>query len=210
MTLLKESDREILPVATLGHPVLAQVAEVIGDIDDDVLQICEDMLRAMYAYDGIGLAAPQVALSKRMVAIDVPGPDMAEAVGLNLSPGERLLLPKMPMVLINPELTLLPQTLDKCDEGCLSLPDLSGPVERPLNCILRSKVIYAKTGEVDEVNIECGGLLSRCLQHEIDHLDGILYVDRMTLPDRVKLKSKIVKLKRVGKKRNYLRFYGGK
>lgn len=209
MTLLKESDRDILPVATLGHPVLSQIADSVADIDDDVRLMCEDMIRAMYAYDGIGLAAPQVAISKRIVAIDIPGPDASELNGLNASPGELQLLPKMPMVLINPELTLVPEPLEKCDEGCLSLPDLSGPVERPVKCILRSKVIYAKTGEVGDVNVECGGLLSRCLQHEIDHLDGVVYVDRMALPDRVKMKAKLIKLKRVGKKRNYLRFYGG-
>ena len=182
------------------------VAEPVAEIDDEVLDLCDKMVDAMYEYDGIGLAAPQVAVSKRIVVIDIPGPvDMNDPACLVLSPGERALLPKMPMVLVNPELTLIPEVLEKAEEGCLSVPDINGPVERPTKVMLRSKVIYVEDGKEEDVALECAGLLARCLQHEIDHLDGTLFIDKMSLPDRVKIKAKLTKLKRIGKKKGFLR-----
>jgi len=207
MSSKNNEEREIVPVATLGHEVLSLVAENVTEIDDEILDLCDKMVDAMYAYDGIGLAAPQIAVSKRVVVIDVPGPtDMSDPATVVLSPGERKLLPKMPMVLINPELTLIPEILEKAEEGCLSVPDINGMVERPTKTMLRSKVIYVDSGEEEDVSVECAGLLARCLQHEIDHLDGVLFLDRMTLPDRVKLKAKLIKLKRTGKKKGFLRY----
>lgn len=208
MGFLKKGDKkESLPVAIVGHDVLKQVAEPIAEINDEVLDLCDKMVDAMYAYDGIGLAAPQVAISKRIVVIDVPGPDQSDdSLALSLSPGERMLLPKMPIVLINPELTLIPEILEKAEEGCLSVPDINGPVERPTKVMLRSKIIRVENGEEEDVSVECCGLLARCLQHEIDHLDGMLFLDRMTLPDRVKLKPKLIKLKRAAKKKGFLRY----
>ncbi len=204
---MSKEKKEILPVATLGHPALSKVAEPVGEITDEVLDLCDSMVDAMYEYDGIGLAATQVAVNKRIVVIDIPSAeDMTDKDALLLSPGERALLPKMPMVLINPNLTLIPEGYYEMEEGCLSVPDINGMVERPSKCILRSKIISVENGKEEDVTLECGGLLSRCLQHEIDHLDGILFIDRMTLPNRVKLKSKLVKLKRSRKKKGFLRY----
>ena len=203
----KGEKRKLLPVAILGNEVLKKVAEPVGEITDDILDLCDQMVDAMYEYDGIGLAAPQVAISKRIVVLDVPGPgEVDEATSLLFSPGERLLLPKMPIVLINPEVTLIPQVLEKAEEGCLSVPDINGQVERPTKVMFRSKIISVETGKDEDVSVECAGLLARCLQHEVDHLDGIVFLDRMTLPDRVRLKPKLTKLKRVAKKNNYLRY----
>lgn len=203
----KEEKRKLLPVAVLGHEVLKQVAEPVAEINDDVLDLCDQMVDAMYEYDGIGLAAPQVAVSKRIVVLDVPGPgDVDEKTALLFSPGERLLLPKMPMVLINPEVTLIPQFLENAEEGCLSVPDINGMVERPTKVMFRSTIISVDTGKQEDVSVECSGLLARCLQHEIDHLNGIVFLERMTLPDRVRLKAKLTKLKRVAKKNDYLRY----
>lgn len=203
----KDKKQEILPVAILGNEILKQVAEPIDKVTDEVLELCDQMVDAMYEYDGIGLAAPQVAVSRRIVVLDVPGPrEMEDSNILTLSPGERLLLPKMPMVLINPEVTPIPGNTEKAEEGCLSVPDINGMVERQTRVMFRSKIISLETGKEEEVSIECGGLLARCLQHEVDHLNGILFIDRMSLPDRVKLKSKLVKLKRVAKKNKFLRY----
>ena len=207
MSFLKRNKKkQMLPVAVIGHEVLKQVAQPVAEINDEILDFCDQMVDAMYEYDGIGLAAPQVVVSKRIVVLDVPAPgEIDEEISLLLSPGERLLLPKMPMVLINPELTPIPAILETCEEGCLSVPDINGMVERPNKVMLRSKIIVVETGKEEDVFIECSGLLARCLQHEIDHLDGTLFVDRMALPDRVKIKAKLTKLNRTAKKNGFLR-----
>ena len=196
------SEKKVLPVTVLGHDVLRQKA-VRVELNDEIMDLCDAMLDAMYKYDGIGLAAPQVAESRRVVVIDIPEPDKDK---IELSPGELELLPKMPMALINPEVTPVTDETDVMEEGCLSVPDINGRVERPTRVMLHSQIISFENGEEETVALECGGLLARCLQHEVDHLDGILFIDRMTLPNRVKLKSKLVKLKRVYKKKKFLRY----
>ena len=150
-------------VYTIGAPVLRKNAAPVAVIDDNVRQLAFDMFEAMRYFNGIGLAAPQYGVSQRLVVIDVP-PDNSTG-----SPGEQLLLPKMPMALVNPEIIMSSRESACREEGCLSVPGVYAPVCRPERVVLRAQLL---DGEF--VEIECGGLLGRCIQHELDHVAGIV------------------------------------
>ena len=179
-------------VYTYGAEVLKTRAREIEEITPEIREIAEEMLRAMQLFDGIGLAGPQYGVSKRIVALGVPGSELA------VSPGEAALLPRMPMVVINPEITAMGEAKDIEAEACLSVPGLSGPVERSQFIQFRARTI---NGEL--IECECGGLLARCLQHEIDHLDGILFVDRLTEDDFGSIEPKLKRLKKNGRKKDF-------
>ncbi|MBR2509259.1 MAG: peptide deformylase [Lentisphaeria bacterium] len=183
-------------VKIYGHDVLKQVAEPVSTIDAEIIQLASDMTVMMDKYDGIGLAAPQIGVSKRIVILGVP--DSPES--RTGTPGEELLLPMMPMAIINPEITAVSDATIKCDEGCLSVPDIFGPVERPARVVLRATLLDGST-----IECECGGLLARCIQHELDHLDGYCFVDRMTDAARNNVGFKLFRLEKYGKKHNFER-----
>ncbi len=156
-----------------GHPALRQKAEAIGGIHAEVLSLGEtltaSLLRSPQA--GVGLAAPQIGISRRMVVIDTrPSPDAERP--LPLTTGEVALEPLMPVVLVNPEIVSKSAATETCSEGCLSLPGISAKVERPAEVVLRARLLDGQ-----EILLSCGNLLGRCLQHEIDHLDGVLFID---------------------------------
>jgi peptide deformylase len=155
-----------LEVIRLGHPVLRQVAEPVpeelfgsGRLND----LCRDLIRTMKAEDGAGLAAPQVAESLRLFVYWVPGDD--EDPGI------------VPTVLINPEIKAVGDTKEEGWEGCLSIPGLRGLVPR----FSRIKV-RARDPEGHPVSLTANGFHARVLQHEFDHLDGIVFLDRMDSP----------------------------
>ena len=181
-------------VCTIGAPVLREVAAPVAVIDDSVRQLADEMIGAMHFFDGIGLAAPQYGKSLRMVVIDVPSGNESG------SPGEALLLPKMPLTLINPEIVFSSAECDEKDEGCLSVPGLYAPVCRPSRVVLRSQIL-----DGDFIEIECGGLLARCIQHELDHLDGKLFTDRLSPQVSRAVRGDIDRLKRVGQSQNFRR-----
>lgn len=183
-------------ITTYGHEVLKTKAEPVGVIDSDIVQLASDMTGMMNIYNGIGLAAPQIGISKRIVVIGVPDDPRSNSG----SPGEALLLPKMPLALINPEIIASSQNVFAYDEGCLSVPEIFGPVIRPSSVILRAALLDGST-----IECECGGLLGRCIQHELDHLDGMLFIDRMTEEDRKYLNFKLFRLEKFGKKHNFER-----
>ena len=158
----------LLKIVKSGDPVLRTKTQIIETIDASLHEFIADMFRTMYAAPGIGLAANQVGVSKAIAVID-------------LQPGGR----KQPFVIINPEVTEKSGEI-KEDEGCLSVPGFSGLVKR----FVRVKV-RALNAEGVPVEIEGEGLMARCLQHEIDHLNGKLYVDRMPLVPRLRLKRAI-------------------
>jgi peptide deformylase len=196
MGLLSRLGRSrLLRVATYGEPVLREKAKPIAEVTDELRELAERMTTTMYENEtkGIGLAAPQVGVSVRMVVIDTssdaPPPP-------NASPGELMLEPRMPIVLINPELTPVGTETSYYNEGCLSIPGLSGDVVRPVAVRLRSELLGGAA-----VDVECGGLFARCLQHEIDHLDGVLFVDRMAEEDRAEIADELRALERQAKKR---------
>lgn len=153
-------------VRYLGDPVLREMCREVETIDDDVRALVDDLLETMYAEDGIGLAAPQIGVPLRVFVYDVRDDD--------LDPG----------VLVNPRIVEATGK-QKEVEGCLSIPGLDEVVERSADVVVEG---LDRDGE--RVRIEATGLLSRCLQHENDHLDGILFIDRVSpLKRRMLLKK---------------------
>ncbi len=153
-------------------PVLRKKAEPIKAITERHRELAKEMAEAMYAASGIGLAGPQVGVLERIILVDVEW-----SHGEEDNPN-----PRRPITMINPE--ILEETVedDVYKEGCLSIPGLEGDVWRPIGI----KVRY-QTLEGESVEIEAEDLFARCIQHEIDHLDGILFIDRMPPKERKKL-----------------------
>jgi peptide deformylase len=191
--------KNILKVKTYGAPVLKKKAAPIAQIDEEVKELASAMIDTMKAFDGIGLAAPQVGISRRMVAFGLP---MRPEDSLTPpTPGEIMLLPRMPFVVINPEIIGSSSEIETADEGCLSVPEVYAPVTRPLRVTFRATMV--ETGET--VNVECGGLLARCVQHEIDHLNGVLFVSRLEAEDAAVVKAELQYLKKNGERRGFNR-----
>ena len=146
-----------LTIVRLGAPVLRQRALDVEEVNSDVRKLVQGMFVTMYAANGQGLAAPQVGVSRRIAVVDAP-PHSGSAY-----------------VLINPRLTAASTAFTRGVEGCLSIPGLWEVVERPAEV-----VVEALDAEGEPLRLEADGELARCLQHEIDHLDGVLYIDRLS------------------------------
>jgi peptide deformylase len=149
----------IRPILVLPDQRLRAVADAIPEVDEDIKTLAKDMLDTMYDAPGIGLAAPQIGVLKRIVVMDLA------------AEGE----PPEPMVLINPEITRFSDQIQVTEEGCLSIPELYYEVERP-------DAVTVKYTDLDgnEVVKDADGKLAVCIQHEIDHLDGVLYIDYLS------------------------------
>ncbi len=184
--------KNIYTVNVYGAEILKKRSEEIKDVTPEIREIAEKMLITMQLFDGIGLAGPQYGVHKRIVSLAVPAENAA------ISPGEALLLPRMPMVIINPEIVAVNKITDTAEEACLSVPGISAPVERSQFIQLRAQTI---DGEL--IECECGGLLARCIQHEVDHLNGLLFVDRLTEEAFSVIESKLKKLKKSGSKKDF-------
>jgi len=163
-----------------GHPALRKKAEAIGEITPEVVSLGEKLVKSLLnsPEEGVGLAAPQIGISRRMVVIDTRPPEGAPRPE-PLSPGEVVLEPLMPVVLVDPEIVGKSAETVTRSEGCLSLPGVSGKVERPAEIVLRARLLDGQA-----VTVSCRNLLACCLQHEIDHLDGILFIDRISQAER--------------------------
>ncbi|MCK5778879.1 MAG: peptide deformylase [Rhodospirillales bacterium] len=154
----------VLKIARMGHPALMGVARPVSDpTEPGIRRLAQDMLDTMRDAPGIGLAAPQVHVPLRMVIYMVPESRTNDSEGQPLT------------VLINPEITVLDETTEEGVEGCLSLPGMSGKVARP-----RHIRVQALDLDGNELDYEAEGFHARVIQHECDHLDGILYPMRMT------------------------------
>ena len=172
-----ETDRKqgtCLEVMVYGNPVLRGRSQPVGEITPEIRQLAEDMIVTMFEHDtrGVGLAAPQIGVSIRLItlATSIAGEDLPP----DASPGERVLAPRMPIALVNPEIVSASARTACRVEGCLSVPGVEGEVGRPASIVLKAQTLDGQSFQVD-----CGGLLARCLQHETDHLDGVLFVDRL-------------------------------
>jgi len=143
-----------MEIRTYGDPVLRRAAEPVDEIDDEVRAICERMVEAMIRANGVGLAAPQIGISKRIVVLDVEGAFH---------------------VLINPELVEVSDETEPVVEGCLSVPGVDAPVHRATRA-----AIEGTTLDGERICIEGEGLLARAIQHEMDHLNGNLFLDRLS------------------------------
>ena len=166
----------IRPIVKLGDPVLAQRAEPVAEVTDEIRQLIDDMIETMYAAPGIGLAAPQIGLPLRICVIDISGGRKGGEV----------------FTLINPE--FVERTgMQLKEEGCLSVPGHNATVARPERAVVR-----ALNRDGHEVTIEGTGLLARALQHELDHLDGTLFLSRLRGIQRDLILRKIRKQQRAG------------
>ena len=144
----------ILDIRVLGDPVLRKPTKRVTEVTDELRRLIADMFETMYAAEGIGLAAPQVGRMERLAVVDVEG---------------------QKFTLINPEVIERTGDIDKAEEGCLSIPDIYGDVERPFTVTIRA---MNENGEQYEAT--GSELLGRCFQHEIDHLDGKLFIDYLS------------------------------
>jgi peptide deformylase len=162
----------IKPIIILPDPLLREVSKPIERIDADLTRLIDDMLETMYDAPGIGLAAVQVAVARRLLVIDVS------------KEGED----KQPLVFINPEIITSSDTRSTYEEGCLSIPDYYAEVERPAAVTVKS---LDRDGK--EQLVEADGLLATCLQHEIDHLNGTLFIDHISRLKREMVIKKFTK-----------------
>ncbi len=148
-----------LEIHTLGNKVLRQPARRISKVDESIRELARNMLRSMYSAKGIGLAAPQVGIHNQLLVIDIDLENPATP----------------PLVLINPEIVASSASIETYEEGCLSIPGVYLDVIRPSSI----KVSYRdEMGRPKKMNAD--GLIARCIQHEMDHLQGVLFVDRVT------------------------------
>ena len=162
----------ILEVVKYGHPVLRQKGLRIEKVDADVKRLIGDMFETMYAAKGVGLAAQQVPQALQLTVIDVrPATDRPSTIEVDGKPAD--VLDYMPLVLINPELKPIGESIDG-PEGCLSFPELYADITRP-----EFVEVTALNEKGKPIKFKAGGLLSRAVQHEVDHLNGILFIDRM-------------------------------
>lgn len=165
-----------LPIIVAPDPRLKTKAKPVGHVDAEVRQLMEDMLETMYAAPGIGLAAPQIGVLKRVIVVDVSAKDGV----------------RDPIRMADPELTWLSEEDARVEEGCLSLPEHYAEVDRPAEIRVKYR------DENDAVReLSADGLLAVCIQHEMDHLDGVLFVDHISALKRNIILRKLVKSKRL-------------
>jgi peptide deformylase len=166
----------LLDIAVLGAPILRQETTPVAAVSDELRRLADDMLETMYMAKGIGLAAPQVGRTERLTVVDVD---------------------EHPLVLFNPEI-MVAEGKEKAEEGCLSIPDVYGDVERAARVVVRALDRDGEPFEVDATE-----LLARCLQHEIDHLHGRLFIDHLSVLRRKAALAKWATVK--GRYPNYVR-----
>ncbi len=171
----------ILPVVKYGNPVLRKKGASIEKITSDVEKLIDDMFETMRSARGIGLAAQQIGQALQLTVIDVRGiEDRPSHLELDGTPSDVDTF--MPLVLINPEVTPVGEAVAG-PEGCLSFPEMYADIARPESVDVRA---LNRKGET--IQFRCGGLLARAVQHEVDHLNGILFIDRMSKADKDDLK----------------------
>ncbi len=159
----------LLDIYVLGAPVLREETKPVGEVTDELRALIDDMFETMYAANGIGLAAPQIGRNERITVIDVDGKQL---------------------VLVNPEIVLA-EGKEREEEGCLSIPDIYGDVDRAKRVVVRA---LGRDGKPFEIDAE--DLLARCMQHEIDHLHGRLFIDHLSLVKRRAALAKWEKLRK--------------
>jgi peptide deformylase len=169
----------VRPILVLPDPRLRAVADPVDKIDDSIKKLAKDMLDTMYAAPGIGLAATQIGEMKRVVVMDLA------------KDGE----PPEPMVMINPEILKFSDEIEVSEEGCLSIPELYYDVERPAAVTVRYTDLDGNVVTKDTTD-----RLAVCVQHELDHLDGVLYIDYLSRLKRDRVLKKFEKAERLAKR----------
>ncbi|TMQ02123.1 MAG: peptide deformylase [Verrucomicrobia bacterium] len=178
----------ILPVVKYGHPALRQKGARIEKITPAIRQLIEDMLETMYAAAGVGLAAQQVGQALQLTVIDVrDAKDRPSTLELNGQPAD--LARFMPLVLVNPQIMPVGEPAPG-PEGCLSFPEIYADIVRPA-----SVDVVGLNAKGERIEFRCGGLLARVVQHEADHLHGILFIDRMSAATKEELRPQLEELR---------------
>ena len=178
-----------LLIRKYGDSILRAKGRRIETVDDEIRSLAENMLETMHAANGVGLAAQQVGRALQLTVLDVSQvEDRPSTMKMN---GEAMeIVTSMPLVLLNPTLQLGGEK-DSGSEGCLSFPDITAEIDRATSVELE-----AETLDGEKIRIEASGLLSRALQHEVDHLNGILFIDRMSSAAKAALSSKLKRLQK--------------
>ena len=177
----------IYQVVTFGHEILRQKAVPVTEVTEGIRQLVRDMLESMYAAKGVGLAAEQVGHTESVCVIDVPHDAEKEACR-----EENAAIP-MPLVLINPKI-IATEGKQRNEEGCLSFPEIGAPITRP------DKVTVAYTDLTGaQQTVSARGLLSRAIQHEVDHLSGILLVDKMSPMQKLAVAGQLKRLQKIAR-----------
>ncbi|MGQ9629913.1 MAG: peptide deformylase [bacterium] len=171
----------IREIRMYGDPILRKPAERVGKVDAEIERIIDDMLETMYMDDGVGLAAPQIGVSKRIIVVDA-----------TYKSGE-----SQALVIVNPEIVEAEGEMVN-EEGCLSFPDIRGNVRRSRRVVVRGLDREGREMEVEAQE----NLLAIALQHEIDHIDGVLFIDKMVPSDRKLNASKLQRLKKETRRRS--------
>jgi peptide deformylase len=178
-----------LSISQYGDPILRAKGERVDKIDNRIRELATNMIETMHAANGVGLAAQQVGEALQLTVIDVSHvedrPSGMKRNGEDVDPGA-----VMPLVLINPEITSSNGT-EVGTEGCLSFPEITGEIERTLTVTVRAQNLDGET-----IEFEASGLLARAVQHEVDHLNGILFIDRMNSAAKVSLSSRLKRLQK--------------
>lgn len=178
-----------LEIVRYGDPMLRAQGRRISEVDDYVRELARNMIETMQAANGVGLAAQQVGEALQLTVIDVShAEDQASTLkldGKEVDPNEM-----MPLILLNPELSLGKET-NIAVEGCLSFPEITGDIRRAIAVKVKGETLE---GEV--IAFEASGLLARALQHEVDHLNGVLFIDRMSAATKVALRSRLKRMQR--------------
>ncbi len=179
----------ILPILEYGDPILRAKGKPIENIEDRIRELAANMIETMHAAHGVGLAAQQVGEALQLTVLDV---SLVEDRPSTLKVNGKEVDPKaaMPLVLINPEIELFGAT-EVGVEGCLSFPEITGDIERATSVIVRAQTVEGSTTE-----IEATGFLARAIQHEGDHLNGILFIDRMNSAAKAALSSRLKRLQK--------------
>ena len=165
----------VLPIITIPDPVLRKEAAAVERVDAELLKLAGDMLTTMYDAPGIGLAAPQVGILRRLIVMD---PSRDEE-------------PKQPLIMVNPVIIERGNEMREHEEGCLSIPEFTAEIERPAT----TRVVYIdESGKTQEKTLE--GIWSTLVQHEIDHLNGVLFIDYLSRLKRDMIVKKFTKQKR--------------
>jgi peptide deformylase len=178
-----------LSILQYGDPILRAKGKRIERIDDRIRELAQNMIETMHAANGVGLAAPQIGESLQLTVLDVSQvedrPSTMKLNGKDLGPETA-----MPLVLINPQIDLGGEA-EMGTEGCLSFPEITGEIERAKSITVRGQNL-----EGEPIEIETTGFLARAIQHEVDHLNGILFIDRMSSAAKTSLSSKLKRLQK--------------
>src|SRR5438046_7157299 len=183
----------ILQILEYGDPILRAKGKPIESVNDRIRELAANMIETMHASNGVGLAAQQIGEALQLTVLDVSlvedRPSTLKLDGQEVDPKTA-----MPLVLINPEIELGGET-EVGVEGCLSFPEITGDIERAQSVMMR-----AQTLEGGAIQVEAGGFLARAIQHEGDHLNGILFIDRMRSAAKAALSSRLRRLQKETKR----------